>query len=251
MLEWGVIERSSFPYSNPIISVGKSDRSVRLCLDARRINRVILPMRDSSPPLDELLSRFGGKSFFTSLDFTSGYWQVPLHPNVRKYTAFVYNGRTYHFCVVPFGLNISNTAFGHALEAVLNIYLHGSLNDANDLHVYVDDLLISSKSFPEHLQQLRHIFHKILLSGMTLKLPKCEFIRQNIKFLGHIISPKGISMDPEKLKAIQEFPQPRNKKELQSFIGFVSFYRKFASHHASHIGPLINLIKKGEKWHFG
>jgi len=86
---------------------------------------------------------------------------------------------------------------------------------------------------------------------MTLKLAKCEFLRQQIKFLGHIISPLGISMDPEKLRAIQEFPRPRNKKELQSFVGFVNFYRKFACNHASIISPLIELMKKGEKWHFG
>lgn len=252
MLKWGVIERSSSPYSNPIVCVGKADGSVRLCLDARRINQLILPMRDSSPPLDELLSCFGGKKMFSSLDFTAGYWQVPLHPTVRKYTAFVYNGKTYHFCVVPFGLNISNTAFGHALESVLNIQVSEEQDDQmKDLHIYVDDLLISTTTFPKHLLQLRILFTKIRMSGMTLKLAKCEFLRQKIKFLGHIISPFGLSMDPEKLRAIHEFPQPRSKKELQSFVGFVNFYRKFACNHASIISPLIDIIKKGEKWRFG
>jgi hypothetical protein len=84
MLEWGVIERCSSPYSNPIICVGKADGSVQLCLDARRVNKIILPMRNSSPPLDELLARFSGKAIFFSIDFTAGYWQVPLHNNVRK-----------------------------------------------------------------------------------------------------------------------------------------------------------------------
>jgi hypothetical protein len=147
MLDWGVVERCSSPYSNPIICVGKPDGSVRLCLDARRINRIILPMRDSSQPLNELLARFGGKKIFSSLDFTAGYWQVPLHVDVRKYTAFVYEGRTYQFCVVPFGLNISNTAFGQALEAVLNVSVDCGENILTDLHIYVDDLLVSSISF--------------------------------------------------------------------------------------------------------
>lgn len=101
MLNWGVIERCSSPYANPIVCVGKPDGSVRLCLDARRINRLIVPMRDSSPPLDELLARFGGKTVFSSLDFTTGYWLVMLHQDVRKYTAFVFGGRTYTVLCCP------------------------------------------------------------------------------------------------------------------------------------------------------
>lgn len=248
MYEWGVIERSTSAYCNPIICVGKPDGTVRLCLDARRINRIIQPMRDSSPPLNELLSRFSGKTLFSNIDFTSGYWQVPLHNDVRKYTAFVYNGRTYQFCVVPFGLNISNTAFGLALEALLKI--EGDDHLSQNLQVYVDDLLVSSVSFKEHILCLRSLFKKIQLSGMTLKLAKCKFLRHTIKFLGHIVTPSGMTMDPVKLQAIHEFPVPRNRKELQSFIGFCNFYRKFSDHHASKISPLINLIKTGVRWHF-
>lgn len=251
MLSWGVVERSSSPYCNPIVCVAKADGSVRLCLDARRVNRLILPMRDTSPPLDELLARFGGKTIFSSLDFSAGYWQVPLHPAVRKFTAFVFEGRTYQFCVVPFGLNISNTAFGKALEAVLNIRVNDTDDNLDDLHIYVDDVLISSTSFDEHLARLDILFQKISMAGMTLKLSKCEFLRHKIKFLGHIVTPLGMSMDPSKLQAIREFPQPRNKKELQSFIGFCNFYRKFSSHHATIISPLIELIKKDRTWRFG
>lgn len=251
MIDWGVIERCSSPYSSPILCVGKADGTVRLCLDARRINKIIVPMRDSSPPLDELLAQFGGKSLFSSLDFTAGYWQVPLHCDVRKFTAFVYNGRTYQFCVVPFGLNISNTAFQQALESVLAQNV-GSCEDTglDDLHIYVDDLLISTISFSDHINRLRLLFQKILKSGMTLKLHKCEFFKQRIKFLGHIVTPSGVSMDPSKLQAVHEFPVPRNKKDLQSFVGFCNFYRKFADHHGVLISPLIDLLKKDVPWRF-
>lgn len=252
MLSWGVIERCSSPYSNPILCVGKVDGSVRLCLDARRINRIILPMRDSSSPLDELLTRFGGKSLFSNIDFVSGYWQVPLHVDVRKYTAFVYDGRTYQFRVVPFGLNVSNTVFQQALEAMLANPCDAQEDQIlNDLHIYVDDLLVSSSSFDDHLCRLSLLFKKISVSGMTLKFSKCAFFRNEIKFLGHVITPLGMSMDPCKLTAVRDFPCPRNKKELQSFIGFCNFYRKFANHHASLISPLIDLIKKDVPWRFG
>ncbi|CAI6372039.1 unnamed protein product [Macrosiphum euphorbiae] len=208
-------------------------------------------MRDSSPPLDEVLARFGGKAMFSSLDFTSGYWQVSLHRDVRKYTAFVYDGRTYQFCVVPFGLNISNTAFQQALESVLSNQTEVDVDEAlDDLHIYVDDVLVSSTSFNDHLCRLRLLFKKIAVSGMTLKFSKCKFFRDKTKFLGHIITPSGMSMDPSKLQAVHDFPVPRNKKDLQSFIGFCNFYRKFADHHASLIGPLINLLKKGVPWQF-
>lgn len=176
MLDWGVIERCSSPYGNPIICVGKADGTVRLCLDARRINQMILPMRDSSPPLDELLARFGGKTMFSSIDFNAGYWQISLHQDVRKYTAFIYGGRTYQFCVVPFGLNISNTAFQQALEVVLSHQSEDCDDEALvDLHVYVDDVLVSSTSFEDHLHRLKVLLHKIWVSGMTLKFSKCIF----------------------------------------------------------------------------
>lgn len=251
ILSWGVIERCSSPYCNPIVCVTKGDGSVRLCLDARRVNRLILPMQDSSPPLDELLAQFGGKTIFSSVDFSSGYWQVALHPEVRKFTAFVFEGRSYQFCVVPFDLNISNTAFGKALEAVLNQKTNDIDDNPDDLHIYVDDILISSTSFDKHLLRFSTLFEKISMSGMTLKVSKCEFLRKKIKFLGHIVTLLGMSMDPSKLQAIRDFPQPRNKKELQSFIGFCNFYRKFSCHHASNISPLIELIKKDRTWHFG
>lgn len=238
MLKWGVIERSSSPYASPIICVKKSDGSVRLCLDARRINQMIIPTRDASPPLDELLARFHGRQYFSNLDFSSGYWQIPLHPSVRKFVSFVYDGRTYSFTRLPFGLNISNTAFGQGLEAAL-----GSFGSNTNVQVYVDDMLISTQSFESHLLVLRGLFEKILHSGMTLKFSKCEFICPRIKFLGHIITPQYIIMDPEKLEAVNAFPYPRNKKELQSFIGFCNFYRKFSDHHASYMSPLTELLK--------
>lgn len=172
-----------------------------------------------------------------------GYWKISLLPDLRKYTAFVYNGRTYQFCVVPFGLNISNTAFGQGLENKLLQKNYEEDDEESGLHIYVDDMMVSSTNF-SHIKRLRHIFCKISKSGMTLKFSKCEFIRQNIKFLGHIITSDGMTLIPNKLKAIHEFPNSRSKKELQSFIDFCNSYRKFSRHHASLVQPLIRLTQK-------
>lgn len=249
MLKWGVIERSDAPYNNPLVTVVKTDGSIRLCLDARKLNTIIFPTRDASPPIDDILAKFNNKSFFSSLDFSSGYWQIPLDPSVRQYTSFLYDGRSYQFCVVPFGLNISNAAFGKGLETALSNYSI-PCTSPNDIHTYVDDILVSSPSFESHLDTLEWIFHKISQSGLTLKFKKCHFIKQQIKFLGHFISPKGMVMDPDKIKALQNFPEPRNKKDLQSFFGFCNFYRKFSQNHSSLLHPLSHLICKDTPWAF-
>lgn len=249
MLQWGVIERSDAPYNNPLVTVVKADGSIRLCLDARKLNSIIIPTRDASPPIDDILAKFYNKSFFSSLDFSSGYWQIPLDPSVRRYTSFLYDGRSYQFCVVPFGLNISNAAFGKGLEAALNNYSI-PCPSPDDIHTYVDDILLSSSSFDHHIIILEWIFHKIAKAGLTLKLKKCYFNKQRIKFLGHFISSKGVIMDPDKVKAIQDFPVPRNQKDLQSFIGFCNFYRKFSKNHSSLLHTLSHLICKNTPWAF-
>lgn len=249
MLKWGVIERSDSPYNNPLVTVVKTDGTIRLCLDARKLNNIVLPTRDASPPVDEILAKFHNKCFFSSLDFSSGYWQIPLDPSVRQYTSFLYDGHSYQFRVVPFGLNISNAAFGKGLEAALN-NTPTSCPSPDDVHIYVDDILISSPSFEQHLITLEWIFSKISQAGLTLKLKKCNFNKKQIKFLGHFISPKGMIMDPDKVRALLNFPEPRNRKDLQSFFGFCNFYRKFSINHSSLLHPLSHLLCKDTPWTF-
>ncbi|CAI6354299.1 unnamed protein product [Macrosiphum euphorbiae] len=116
MLDWQIIERSDSHYNNPLVTVIKADGSIRLCLDARKLNTVILPTRDASPPIDDILAKFNNKNIFSFLDFSSGYWQSPLDPSVRQYTNILYDRRSYQFCIVFFGLNVSNAAIGKGLE---------------------------------------------------------------------------------------------------------------------------------------
>lgn len=249
MLEWGVIERSDSPYNNPLITVIKTDGSIRLCLDARRLNTIIIPTRDTSPPIDDILAKFNNKSIFSSLDFASGYWQIPLDSSVRQYTSFLHDGRSYQFCVVPFGLNVSNAAFSKGLEAALNNSSTPSPLP-NDIHTYVDDILISSASFEDHVRTLEWVCEKISLAGLTLKFKKCHFNREKIKFLGHFISAGGVVMDPDKVQALKNFPEPRNRKDLQAFFGFCNFYRKFSQNHSALLHPLSHLLKKETCWFF-
>lgn len=119
------------------------------------------------------------------------------------------------------------------------------------LHIYVDDILIASQTFIEHIRNIQWVFDKILNANLTLKYSKCHFAKPRIKFLGHYISDEGFSMDPEKTQAISEFPEPRNRNDLQSFIGFCKFYRKFSQNHSALLVPLAHLLKKGVPWEFG
>lgn len=182
MINWDIIERSDSAYNNPILSVQKTDGSIRLCLDARKLNSNIITIRDASPLVHEILAKFNNMSFFTTLDFAPGYWQVPLNPTVCKYTSFLYEGRSYQFCEVPFGLNISNAAFGKGLEVVLSSTSPNLISSVlpEDIHIYVDDIFIASETFEQHLNSLQWVFDNISRAKLTLKFEKCHFIQKQI-----------------------------------------------------------------------
>jgi len=146
-------------------------------------------------------------------------------------------------------VNVSNTAFGQGLDAVLKSSSLPIYHKDEDVHVYVDDVLVTSSSFESRMIILRNLFKRIQRAEMTLKFSKFEFIRSEIKFLGHIVIPSTIRMDPSKIDAVTAYPYPRNRKELQSFIGFCNFYRKFSDHHASLMTLLTDLLKN-KSWSF-
>ncbi|KAK9759146.1 Reverse transcriptase (RNA-dependent DNA polymerase) [Popillia japonica] len=244
MLDWGIIERSSSPYSNPIVVVTKKDNTVRICLDARRLNQSITPDQESPPMMEDLLRKFHGMKYFSSLDLTCGYWQLPLDKNSRECTAFLVDGKSYQFCVLPFGLNVSVAMFSKCLEKVLGPEV---LTFAT---VFVDDILIASETLEQHEDQLRRVFEALRRARMTIKREKCRFLREEVKFLGHVITAEGIKVDQEKIKAIQDCPPPKTKKDLQSFVGLCNFYRKFVPHHSELVSKLSHLLDKRSAWNW-
>lgn len=245
MLEWGIIEKSTSPFSNPVVVVNKKDGTVRICLDARWLNKIIEPDRESPPIIEDLLQKFHGMKFFTSLDMTSGYWQLPLHPESRKYTAFLVNGKSYQFRVLPFGLNVSVAMFGKCMDLILGPEV---LEFAT---VFVDDVLVASKTLDEHLVQLEKVFQCLDKGGMKAKLSKCEFLKDQVVFLGYVLSAEGVKPDPTKIETIVRFPAPRNKRELQSFLGVCTFYRRFIQNHSECVSKLTHLLRNGRKWLWG
>ncbi|KAF4528003.1 hypothetical protein B566_EDAN002186 [Ephemera danica] len=184
MLEWGKISKESTPYINPLIPVEKKDGGVRPCLDARKLNKRIIPDYDRPMPPEEILQRFHGCKFYSTLDAT-----------------------------IPFGLSTS--------VASLNRCLHEKLG-AEILEyttIYVDDLLIATQTFDEHVKQLEKLLKKLIEIGMTVKLAKTLLCREEVPFIGHILTPTGIRVDERRIQGINDFPRPDKKNKLQEFLG--------------------------------
>lgn len=242
LVDSGVIERSSSEYNNPIVIVLKPNGGIRIVLDSRLLNKYIQRENDHPEKMDELLHKFSNVKIMSSLDLTSGFHQVLLEPDSRKYTAFLYNGKCYQYRVVPFGLTVSLAEFIRALDDVLGYELR------TKLAIYVDDILVNSVNWADHYGLLKEIFSKLYNRGMTLKLEKCKFGLCELKFLGHQISENGISPDPDKLKAISQLPPPRNRKQLKSFFGTIGFFRKFIEAKYINQPCLSDLLKKNTLW---
>lgn len=206
-----------------MVTVMKSDGSIRLCMDARRLNKIITPDYERAPAIEDILRKGRRARYISKIDLTSSFWQIPLTQNSKKYTGFLFDNKVYNFKVVPFRLQNSLAALVRTVDLTLGIEIERfTLN-------YVDDLLCLSESFEEHLQHLEQIFKKFEDGGLTINPWKALFCQEEVKFLGFIFAPSGICTDPEKLSTIEEFPEPCNVKQLQSFLGFVNYYSRFTA----------------------
>jgi len=245
MLDLQIIEKSTSPWSSPIVCIEKKNGDIRLCLDARKINTVIIPDRECPTNMDNILIKFQGMKYLSSIDLTAGYWQCPLKKNCREITAFLHKGRNYQFKVLPFGLINSVAEFQKVLDQVLGPEV------LQFAAIYVDDIHITSTSFEEHMYHLEQIFKKFEQHNITINKKKSQFLKNQVVFLGHIISQKGITMDPDKIQTIKNFQPPKTKKQVQAFIGFINFYRKFIRDLSQDTGHLSKLTKKDARWVWG
>ena len=236
MLETGIIEKSISPYCNPLRIVRKSDGRVRVCLDARQLNSAVEDDLESPPLIADLLQCFHQCNFFSKIDLTHGYWQVPLHPDSRPLTAFTFGTTMYQFTRVPFGLKNAGSAFIRALKSAfeydvpcqtniwnelecknenLNINKLNTIAQydiRNEVSTYIDDSVIATKTFERHVEVLYITFSKLLAHNFTIKFEKCDFFQSTIPFLEFHLSRRGVIPDPERINIIINFEQPKNKK---------------------------------------
>ena len=235
MLKAGLISPSNSNYAAPVVCVPKRDGGVRLTFDYRKLNQSIKEFSWPMPTIDDILGTIGGSKYFSSLDFLKSYMQIPMDSTKDK-TAFITSEGLYHSNVLPFGLNISPAIFQKCMSFLLN----GHQNAI----AYLDDIIVHSRSFGDHLIHLQEIFDRIRNANLKLKLSKCDFVKEELLYLGHYVSAKGIRPDPEKVKVIQDLSPPSNVKMIRSFIGMASFYRRYIPNFSKLSQPLTELTRK-------
>ena len=239
MLNQGIIEDSDSPWSSPLLLVPKKDGSWRPVVDYRQLNKLTVSQPYPVPMIKELLMDINRNStIFSSIDLKSGFLQLPLHPDSRQYTAFSTQSGHYHFLVTPMGLTNSPLSFVRLMNSVLQGLI------PNDVMVYIDDILVSSKDLPDHIKQLDKVFNRLNNAGLTINVTKCKFLAPSLTFLGHTIDKRGISPNNLKITAIQYMPPPKSTKEIKSFLGVCGFYRDHVPYYSQLQSPLTALLKK-------
>lgn len=237
MLEAGAIRKSSSPYCSNVVLCRKSDGSLRFCIDLRKLNNRTIKDAYTLPRIEDTLDRLVGAKYFSKLDLKSGYWQVELKEEDKMKTAFTVGPLGFFECNrMPFGLTNAPATFQRLMEMCM-----GDMN-LKECLLFLDDILIFSSTFKEHLERLEAVFQRLHEYKLKLNPKKCEFFKSEVRYLGHVVSEEGIMTDPEKTAALKEWPVPTNIKTLRSFLGFAGYYRRFIKNYAKIVRPLNELL---------
>jgi RNase H-like domain found in reverse transcriptase/Reverse transcriptase (RNA-dependent DNA polymerase)/Integrase zinc binding domain/Integrase core domain len=239
MIEDDVVEPSTSAWSSPIILVKKPDGTRRFVVDFRKVNSVTRKDAYPLPYVTQILDRLRDARFISSVDIKSAYWQVPLEKNSRDKTAFTVPGRgLFQFKCMPMGMHNSPATWQRLIDAVLRPDLEPFI------FVYLDDVIIVTQTFQQHVHVLDKVFTRLIDAGLTVNQAKCEFCRPELKYLGYVIDSRGLRVDPDKVQAILDIQTPSDVKQVRSFVGVASWYRRFIPDFASRINVLTRMQRK-------
>ena len=250
LLKLGVIEPSTSPWNSPLLLVPKPDGKLRVVQDLRAVNQAVKEHGNGQdgyplPRIDELLGALHGACWFSSMDALSGFWHVELDKESRPYTAFQTKWGHYQWTVGPMGIMNMPATFQRLMQLTMG-------HDALWVYalVYIDDVLVFSSSFQQHMQHLESVLSRLAEAGIKLKPSKCHFAQRQLRFLGHVVDAVGRRTDPSKVKAIDAIAEPTDVAAVRSFLQMASYYRQYIKDFATITEPLNKLLRKGVAFEF-
>ncbi|KAL7294472.1 hypothetical protein TKK_0012466 [Trichogramma kaykai] len=245
LLKRNLIEESYSPFAAPVTLAYKKEekRRSRLCIDFRDLNKIIVPQAQPFPLIEDMVIKTRDCKYFTKLDINSAFWSIPLRIEDREKTGFVTQEGHFHWTCLPFGMKTSPAIFQRILSNIIRKY------KLSECAVnYIDDILIFSKTFEEHIQHISALLEAIKKEGFRLKLSKCTFALDSVQYLGHIIKYNSVSPLNDNLVSIRNFPIPRNQKNVRQFLGKINFYNAYVPRISLILEPLHNLLRKGQQF---
>ena len=242
LLENDFIEPSQSNYSSPCILVPKSNGTYRMCTDYRKVNSVTKTDSFPIPRIDDCIDKVGNSKYVTKFDLLKGFWQVPLTDRAKEVSAFATPNGLYQYKVMPFEMKNSPAKF----QRLVNNVICG----LDGCDAYIDDVIIYSDSWSDHLQRIRKFFDRLSKAKLTVNLAKTEFCHATVTFLGHLVGQGQVKPLKATVNTISEFPVPKCKRQLMRFLGMAGYYRKFCKYFSGIAEPLTNLLKKSTefKW---
>eukprot|EP00253_Pinus_taeda_P032583 PITA_32583 len=244
LLDKNYIRPSVSPWGAPVLFVKKKDGTFRMCIDYRQLNKLTIKNKYPLPRIDELFDQVKGMTVFSKIDLRSGYHQIRIKDEDIAKTAFRTRYGHYEFVVLPFGLTNAPATFMCLMNSIFHQYLD------RFVLIFIDDILVYSRTMEEHQEHLRKVLQTLWEHQLYAKFSKCDFFKEEIQYLGHVITKEGIAVDPEKIKAIMDWPILKDVADVRSFMGLAGYYRRFVEGFSKVAFPITSLQKKGKTFHW-
>ena len=241
-----IIRPSISPYASPIIMTKKKNGEMRLCVDYRHLNKVTLRDNYPLPNIEDQIDKLRDKKFYTLLDLKDGFHHIKVAEESIPYTAFISPFGTFEYTGTPFGLKTAPPNFQRFINTVF-----ANLIKSNNVLAYLDDILIATEILEQHFEILEQVFKLLVANKLELRLDKCKFLQTVIEYLGYRVTEKGISPTNRGIEAVLNYPEPKNTRELQGFLGLCSYFRKYIEGYSVFAKPLYDLLKDGAVFKFG